>query len=260
MVEEKIKQLRLSAQSLKCANDKLVVLNDLSLSVAPGETMAIIGRSGSGKSTLLRCLSLLQNPQSGNAFLDGSQYLESGQPLLPPWQIRKQIIMVFQNYNLFPNMTAMRNITLALEKVAGIAPTEAEKRARTVATKLGIGEVLDRYPDSLSGGQAQRLALARAMVLEPKVLLLDEITSGLDPETIINVVEAIAELRSADLSGSLSIVLVTHLMHFAADFADRIGFIHEGKIHEELPAKSFFQDCKLPETKAFVSAFATSLI
>jgi ABC-type polar amino acid transport system ATPase subunit len=260
MVEEKIKQLRLSAQSLKCANDKLVVLNDLSLSVAPGETMAIIGRSGSGKSTLLRCLSLLQNPQSGNAFLDGSQYLESGQPLLPPWQIRKQIIMVFQNYNLFPNMTAMRNITLALEKVAGIAPTEAEKRARTVATKLGIGEVLDRYPDSLSGGQAQRLALARAMVLEPKVLLLDEITSGLDPETIINVVEAIAELRSADLSGSLSIVLVTHLMHFAADFADRIGFIHEGKIHEELPAKSFFQDCQLPETKAFVSAFARSLI
>jgi ABC-type polar amino acid transport system ATPase subunit len=259
MAEEKITQQRLSVEGLKCANGKLLVLNDFALKVAAGETFAIVGRSGGGKSTFLRCLSLLQQPEAGNAFLDGSQYLEQGQSLLPPWQIRKQIVMVFQNYNLFPNMTAMRNITLALEKVIGIDRNQAEERASAVATKLGIAEVLDRYPDSLSGGQAQRLALARAMVLEPKVLLLDEITSGLDPETIINVVEAITELRNADLSGSLSIVLVTHLMHFAADFADRIGFIHNGKIHEELPAKSFFQDCKLPETKAFVSAFATSL-
>jgi len=203
---------------------------------------------------------MLQEPTAGSASLDGVEYLKNGQALIPAWQIRKQVVMVFQNYNLFPNMTAMRNITLALEKVAGAPATEAKSRALEVAQALGIEAVLDRYPDSLSGGQAQRLALARAMVLQPKVLLLDEITSGLDPETILNVVQAITELRKADASGSLAIVLVTHLMHFAASFADRICFMHEGKIQEDLPAKSFFEECQLADTRAFVSAFQSPLI
>jgi polar amino acid transport system ATP-binding protein len=246
---------RLVLQGLQCSNENNAVLNSLDLTVAPGETVAIIGRSGSGKTTLLRCISMMQPPTGGDAFLDGHQYLQHGMALSAPWKIRQEIVMVFQDYNLFPNMTAMRNITLALEKVKGLSREESETRASEVASKLGIEDVLSRYPNSLSGGQAQRLALARAMVLQPKVLLLDEITSGLDPETIINVVEAITALRNADASGCLSIVLVTHLMHFAADFADRISFIHKGKIHEELPAKEFFAECKLPESKAFVSAF-----
>jgi len=259
-IEQSGRQSRLTVQGMRCANDKLVVLEDFSLDVSPGETVAIIGRSGGGKSTLLRCLSLLQEARAGSALLDGVQYMKDGVAILPAWQIRKQIVMVFQNYNLFPNMTAMKNITLALEKVIGIPRPEAASRAVEVAKKLGIVEVLDRYPDSLSGGQAQRLALARAMVLEPKVLLLDEVTSGLDPETIIDVVQAISELRGADATGSLAIVLVTHLMHFAADFADRICFLHGGKIHEQLPAKTFFQNCQLPETQAFISSFQSRLV
>lgn len=238
----------------------MLVLNDLALSVAPGETVAIIGRSGAGKSTLLRCICLLQQQAAGCASLDGIEYLKDGHSIMPAWQIRKQIVMVFQNYNLFPNMTALRNITLALEKVAGVSAAEAKSRAYEVAKALGIEAVLDRYPDSLSGGQAQRLALARAMVLQPKVLLLDEITSGLDPETIINVVQAVTELRNADSSGSLAIVLVTHLMHFAAEFADRICFLHDGKIQEDLPANRFFEDCKLSDTKTFVSSFRSPFL
>ncbi len=260
MAEEKIKVPRLLVKDLTCSNGDMQVLDHLDLSVTSGETLAIIGRSGGGKTTLLRCLSLLQQPSAGVAFLDGVQYMQDGQALMPLWQIRQEIVMVFQDYNLFPNMTAMRNITFALERVKGLSQTEARQRAGEIADKLGITEVLGRYPGSLSGGQAQRLALARAMVLEPQVLLLDEITSGLDPETIINVVEAVTALRKADTTGKLAIVLVTHLMHFACDFADRIAFIHNGKIQEELPAKTFFQNCQLPETKSFVSAFQSTFI
>lgn len=260
MVEEKIGAPRLLVRGLTCSNGDRQVLDDLDLSVTPGETLAIIGRSGGGKTTLLRCLSLLQQPSSGSASLDGVQYMQEGHALLPLWQIRQEIVMVFQDYNLFPNMTAKRNITFALEKVKGVPRVEAGRCASEMAAKLGISEVLERYPGSLSGGQAQRLALARAMVLQPKVLLLDEITSGLDPETIVNVVDAVTALRKADNTGKLAIVLVTHLMHFACDFADRIAFINNGKVQEELPAKTFFQDCQLPETKSFVSAFQSTLM
>jgi polar amino acid transport system ATP-binding protein len=260
MAEEKIEPLRLSVKDLTCSNGDTQVLDHLDLSVTPGETLAIIGRSGGGKTTLLRCLSLLQQPSDGSTSLDGVQYMENGHATMPLWQIRQEIVMVFQDYNLFPNMTAMRNITFALEKVQGVSRIEAIQRARQMADKLGITEVLERYPGSLSGGQAQRLALARAMVLQPKVLLLDEITSGLDPETIINVVDAVTASRKADTTGKLAIVLVTHLMHFASDFADRIAFIHNGKILEELPAKTFFESCQQPETRSFVSAFQSKLI
>ena len=169
MVEATLAAARLAVSGLSCSNGQEQVLDNFALQVAPGETVAIIGRSGSGKSTLLRCLSMLQKPHAGSAALDGVEYQKDGQVLIPEWQIRKQIVMVFQNYNLFANMTAMRNITLALEKVAGVSKTDATDRAQEVARALGIEQVLDRYPDALSGGQAQRLALARAMVLQPKV-------------------------------------------------------------------------------------------
>lgn len=249
---------RLEAKDLKCSLGDRLVLRNIQLSLQPAQTLAIIGASGCGKSTLLQCLSVLQKCDDGEAFLDDEQYLAHGQPVFLPWQIRQRIVMVFQDYNLFPNMTCMKNITLALEKTKNMPEKEAQEIALDIAKKLGIAEALNRYPDSLSGGQAQRLALARAMVLQPKILLLDEITSGLDPETIINVVNAVAELRSTDATGELAIILVTHLMHFAAQFADRIAFMYEGAIHEELPAKDFFAQCQKEETKKFVAAFNTS--
>jgi polar amino acid transport system ATP-binding protein len=256
MAETTLMAARLEAHGLRVAHNKQVILNGIDLKLGRGETLAIIGRSGCGKSTLLRCLSALQKPDDGTAFLDGQEYMAHGALLFEPWQIRQEVVMVFQDYNLFPNMTCMRNITLALEKTKRMPRSQAEILATQMAEKLGIGQTLGRYPESLSGGQAQRLALARAMVLQPKVLLLDEITSGLDPETIVNVVRAICELRSADTTGELAIILVTHLMHFAADFADRIAFLHEGSVHEELPAREFFSHCQEAETKKFVSAFA----
>lgn len=233
------------------------VLKGVSLDVYPGETIAIIGRSGCGKSTLLKCLSCLEDSDSGDAELEGQKFLVGGKPACMPWEIRSNIIMVFQEYNLFPNMTGLRNITLALEKVRGMTRAEAEKLANETAARLGIEQTLNRYPNELSGGQAQRLALARAMVLQPRVLLLDEITAALDPETILNVVEAIRHVRAADKRGDMAIILVTHLMRFAAEFADRVAFLHEGRIWEDLPAKEFFEKCKLPETRKFIS---TSLI
>ncbi len=249
---------RLHAKNMSCTLGNKPVLKDAQMMLKAGETLAIIGHSGCGKSTLLRSLSLLQKCDDGRAFLDDEQYLAHGESIFVTWQIRQQIVMVFQDYNLFPNMTCLKNITLALEKTKGVRRKDAEERAFEMANKLGIDEVLHRYPESLSGGQAQRLALARAMVLQPKVLLLDEITSGLDPETIINVVDAIGELRATDSTGQLAIVIVTHLMHFAEQFADRIAFMHEGSIHEELPARDFFSNCQTEESKKFVSAFDSS--
>lgn len=258
MAEETIGTVRLKTHGMTCSRGDMALLNRIDLVVNRGETLAIIGRSGVGKSTLLKCISVLESADSGDAFLDGKQYLNNGKPIVSPWQIRQEIVMVFQDYNLFPDMTCMRNITFALEKTKGFSRSQAEAVAYQMASKLGIEATLRRYPESLSGGQSQRLALARAMVLQPKVLLLDEITSGLDPETIVNVVKAIRELRATDTTGELAIILVTHLMHFAEEFADRIAFLHSGVIHEDLPAKSFFSRCSKPETRQFVSAFDES--
>ncbi len=255
MAASPIIEPRLSVRGLSKSYGSARVLTDLNFVASPGETVAIIGRSGSGKSTLLRCLTLLDLPDSGDAYLDEQKYVASGKPLYQPWEVRRNIVLVFQDFNLFPNMTVLRNISLALEKARGLSRREAAARSEECARLLGIDHVLDRYPFSLSGGQAQRCALARAMVLEPKVFLLDEITSALDPETVVNVVEAMRGLRKADKSGRMAIVVVTHLMHFAEDFADRIAFLHDGSIHEELPAKQFFRNCEKPETQKFISAF-----
>lgn len=231
------------------------VLDGVDLDVASGETLAIVGRSGAGKSTLLKCICVLEEPESGDVELDGQHYLTGGKPLFAPWEIRSKNVMVFQEYNLFPNMTALRNITLALENVRHLSRVEAEKKARDVAERLGIENVLGHYPSQLSSGQAQRLALCRALVLHPKVLCLDEITAALDAETILDVIDAIRHIRSYENGGGMAIVLVTHLMKFAVEFADRVAFLHNGKIWEELPAKSFLTDCKKPETQQFVSKF-----
>jgi len=251
--------IRLQAEKLSLTFGSHRVLNGVNVSVERGKTLAILGRSGCGKSSLLRALSTLDPIQDGNAYLDGQQYLNDGALLFEPWEIRQNIAMVFQEFNLFPNLTVLRNITLALEKTKHMPTEEANGLAVQIAKNLHIDDLLKRYPNTISGGQAQRVALARAMVLRPKVLLLDEITSALDPETILNVVAAIRELRESDTNHELSIILVTHLMKFAAEFADRIAFMHEGVFLEELPAKEFSLKCTHPQTKEFVAAHSLPL-
>lgn len=231
------------------------VLRGVKLQVGTGEVLAIIGRSGCGKSTLLRCISTLSTADQGNAWLNGEQYMADGRPLYAPAEIRSKIVMVFQEFNLFPNLNGLQNITLALRKTKGMSTQQARELAVKTAASLGIDTTLERYPEALSGGQAQRLALARALVLQPRVLLLDEITSALDPETILNVIAAIRDIHLADTRGEMAIVIVTHLMPFARDFADRIGFLHDGVIWEEGNAETFFTECKRTETREFVSKF-----
>lgn len=245
---------RLEVSSVGKRFGQQVVLENVSFSLSAGESLALIGRSGSGKSTLLKCLNLLEMPDCGAMALDGDTYVEDQQALFELWEIRRSIGMVFQNYNLFPNLTVLQNISLALIQNEGYSAKTAKEKSRSVAGALDIASILHRYPSEISGGQAQRCALARAIVLEPKVLLLDEITSALDPLTILEVIEAIEAIRAIDSSTSLSIVFVTHLMQFAEAFADRIAFLHEGNLHEILPAKEFFSSAAKPETREFIDA------
>lgn len=245
---------RLLVQHFKKSYGTRKVLEDVSLEVSAGETVALIGRSGSGKSTLLASICPIVGLDAGDAYLDGIRYVSRGLVSRSPWKIRRQIGLVFQQLNLFDNYTALRNITLPLETVVGLAPDVARHRARELSVLFGIEDHLKQFPAELSGGQAQRVALARALALQPKVLLLDEITSALDPETIISVTAALQTLRATDEFRDMCIVLATHLIPFAERFADRILFLHEGRIHEVGAAATFVEQCTLPETRQFVSA------
>lgn len=250
---------RLSLQGISVGFNGTSVLKGLDFSVAEGETVAVIGRSGCGKTTLLKAASLFALPRSGSAWLDNQCYVRDGQPIYPTEEVRAKVVMVWQDYTLFPNMTGLMNIVFPLEKVRGMGRAEAENLVRQFAESLNLNEILDRYPNSFSGGQAQRVALLRAMLLHPKVLLLDEITSALDPETTTSVVDALRQLRAAQQSEKTSVIMVTHLWHFAAEFADRIAFLHDGKIWEDLPAKVFFSQCARPETVEFISKYRNLL-
>ena len=250
---------RLECTELRKSYGAVEVLAGVGLTVGHGETVAIMGRSGCGKSTLLRCLALLEDANKGDAYLEGQQYLAGGKPVFAPWQLRSQVTLIFQEFNLFPHMTGLRNLTIALEEVRGMPAADAKEVAVAMARRLGIEQQLQQYPETLSGGEAQRLALARAMLLQPSVLLCDEITSALDPESIASVVEAIRHIRAADERGGLGIVLVTHLLHFAAEFADRIAFMHNGVILEEGPARKFAESCQSPEARDFVARFGQPL-
>lgn len=243
---------RLKVVGLEKAYGSEVVLRGVSFDLAEGETLAIIGRSGAGKTTLLQCLNMIEAPDRGTVSLDGDVFFRDGEALFAPWEVRRQIALVFQRYQLFPNMTVAQNIMLGLRLVTGLDRREAHARAVVIARSLGIDAVLGRYPQEISGGQAQRCALARAIVLAPRVFLLDEITSALDPGTILDVMDSIRSIRDAPESEGMSVVLVTHLMHFAADFADRIAFLHEGTIHEEHAAGVFFQKAERQATRDFI--------
>lgn len=246
---------RLTVADLSYSVGNIRILHGIRFSLAAGSTLAVIGPSGSGKTTLLRCLALFNRANSGTISLDGQQYLDGGSAVYEPWEVRRNVSLVSQSYSLLPNLTGLENITLGLRSVLKLEKGAAEARARELAGEFGLPDtLLARYPDTFSGGQAQRLALVRALALKPKVLLLDEITSALDPETVRNLVEAVTRIRRESEYDDLSIVMVTHLMQFAREFSDEIAFMNEGTILHQAPSDQFFTRIEKEEVSNFLKS------
>ena len=224
----------------------LEVLKDINLSIGKGQVVTIIGPSGSGKSTLLRCLNLLEHPNGGKIIFEGQDILAPGVKIA---DIRKKEVMVFQHFNLFKNMTVLRNVTYAPMVVNGKSREEAEKDGRELLAKVGLADKADEYPSRLSGGQQQRVAIARAMAMHPDVLLLDEPTSALDPEMVKEVLDVIRDLAKS----GITMVLVTHEMGFARDVSDMIHFMDGGYLVESAPPAEFFAHPKSERARKFLS-------
>ncbi|HHT72352.1 MAG TPA: amino acid ABC transporter ATP-binding protein [Firmicutes bacterium] len=223
----------------------LEVLRGVSLTVSRGEVVVIIGPSGSGKSTFLRCLNYLETPTSGEIFLDGVQV----DPKRNLRQVRQEMGMVFQNFNLFPHMKVLDNLTLAPKKVLGLEAKAAEERALKLLGKVGLADKAESYPDALSGGQRQRVAIARALAMEPQVMLFDEPTSALDPEMIGEVLDVMKQLAQE----GRTMLVVTHEMGFAREVGDRVVFMDEGLIVEQGPPQEVFSHPQEARTKEFLS-------
>jgi polar amino acid transport system ATP-binding protein len=221
------------------------VLKGVSLPVAPHEVVCLIGASGSGKSTLLRCINGLERIDGGEIRFDGD--LVSG-PGVDYAELRRRIGLVFQSFNLFPHMDVMRNVTIAPTKIGGVSREEAEERARTLLRRVGLAEKATAYPDQLSGGQQQRVAIARAMAMEPKVLLLDEITSALDPELVNEVLMLVRDLAEQ----GMTMILATHEMSFARVVANTVCFLDDGQILEKGPPAEIFEAPREKRTQAFL--------
>lgn len=221
------------------------VLKGVSLEVAAGEVIAIIGKSGSGKSTLLRCINGLEK-------IDGGSITVNDVPLVPEEnqlrKIRLEVGMIFQQFNLFPHLTVGKNLMLCPTIVKKQNKGEVEQAARTVLARVGLADKFDAYPDQLSGGQQQRVAIARALSMNPKALLCDEITSALDPE-LVN--EVLAVVRSLAAEG-MTLLMVTHEMRFARDVCDRVVFMHDGLVHEVGAPEEFFSSPRTPELQNFL--------
>jgi polar amino acid transport system ATP-binding protein len=225
----------------------LTVLDDVSLTIEPGEIIAIIGRSGSGKSTLLRCINGLEPIQAGSIMVDG---VRVNDPATDLRKLRQQVGIVFQSYNLFPHLSVARNITLAPTVVKGMAQEEALGIARDVLRRVGLEEKLDAYPSQLSGGQQQRVAIARSLAMQPKLMLFDEITSALDPELTGEVLKVLEDMARS----GMTMALVTHEMGFARRFSSRVLFMHQGKIWEQGKATDVLANPRTPELETFLSA------
>ena len=222
------------------------VLRDLDLSVAKGERIVICGPSGSGKSTLIRCINRLEEHQQGTLTVDGVELSDDVKAIEA---IRKQVGMVFQQFNLFPHLTVLENLTLAPMWVSKLPKKEAEERAMMNLNRVRIAEQAGKYPLQLSGGQQQRVAIARALCLTPKIMLFDEPTSALDPEMIKEVLDVMTELAK----GGITMICVTHEMGFAKAVADRVIFMDQGQIVEENDPHEFFNNPKSERTKDFLS-------
>ena len=223
------------------------VLNGVSLSVEKGEIIAIIGRSGSGKSTMLRCVNGLEPIQGGTVAFDGTIVNDPGTDLR---KLRQHVGIVFQSFNLFPHLSVEKNITLAPKVVKGIAPAAARTLAETVLRKVGLAEKIDAWPDQLSGGQQQRVAIARSLAMSPQLMLFDEITSALDPELVGEVLKTLEEMARE----GMTMMLVTHEIGFARKVADRVVFMHHGRIWEQGPAAATLASPQTPELETFLSA------
>jgi len=221
------------------------VLRDLTLDVSAGEVVSFIGASGSGKTTLLRCVNLLEQIDDGAVLLDGDEISAVGRD---PNPIRRRVGIVFQSFNLFPHMSVTRNITLALTKVLGLSSGDADTRAAELLARFGLAEKAGVYPDQLSGGQQQRVAIIRALAIQPEVLLLDEITSALDPELVGEVLDVVRELKGS----GITLLIATHEMAFAREISDRVCFLHAGTVAEIGAPSQMFSAPQDERTKQFL--------
>jgi polar amino acid transport system ATP-binding protein len=235
----------LRAEGLRKSFGELEVLRGVDLAVAEHEVVCVIGASGSGKSTLLRCINLLEPIEAGRIVVAGEEITADG---VDVDRVRRHIGIVFQNFNLFPHMSVLDNVTLAPRRVLRLPREEAEERADALLTRFGLADKRDDYPDRLSGGQQQRVAIVRALAMDPGVLLLDEVTSALDPELIGEVLNVVRELAAE----GMTMVIATHEMGFARDIADRVIFLDEGLVLEEGPPERIFRDPTEPRTREFL--------
>jgi polar amino acid transport system ATP-binding protein len=238
------------AESLRLENvyksfGKLEVLKGVDLTVREHEVVCLIGSSGSGKSTMLRCINLLEPINSGRIMLGGQ---EISAKHVDQNAVRKHIGMVFQAFNLFPHMTVMRNITLGPTEALNVPKSQAERDALDLLKRFGLEDKANEYPDTLSGGQQQRVAIVRSLAMRPRLMLLDEVTSALDPELVSEVLLAIKELAEA----GMTMVIATHEMSFARDIANRVAFLHQGQILEQGPPEQIFKAPKEERTQQFL--------
>jgi polar amino acid transport system ATP-binding protein len=236
----------LSVRGLRKSFGQHVVLRDVSLEVPRGECVVLIGASGSGKSTFLRCVNLLEQVDDGQVLLEGVDITD---PRVNVDRARARIGVVFQAYNLFPHLTVLQNVTLAPRVVHDVSRDEAEHRAIEMLSRVGLAEKARARPDDLSGGQQQRVAIARALVNNPAVMLLDEVTSALDPELVGEVLDLLRELKSE----GMTMILNTHEMRFARQVADTVCFLHDGMVHESGPPAAVLEQPRQERTRQFLS-------
>ena len=228
------------------------VCNGINLTVETGELVCLIGASGSGKSTILRCINLLEPIDDGQILLDGA---DISAPELDPRSIRQRVGLVFQSFNLFPHMTALENVQLAPRRVLRRPEVEIRKQAEELFERFGLADRMKYYPDQLSGGQQQRVAIIRALAMTPEVMLLDEITSALDPELVGEVLDVVRRLKSE----GMTMILATHEMAFAREAADRVCFLDQGRVIEEGPPEVMFKSPREARTRAFLQRVLVTL-
>ena len=236
---------KLELQGVSKAFEGKAVLREVDLTVQPHEVVCLIGSSGSGKSTMLKCVNLLVPIDAGAILLDGADITAAG---VNANQVREEMGIVFQAFNLFPHMTVLDNITLSPRKVHGVGKAEAQDKARELLDSFGLADKIDEYPDRLSGGEQQRVAVIRALATEPKLMLFDEVTSALDPELVAEVLNVIRGLKE----DGMTMVIATHEMGFARDVADQVCFLDQGRILEHGPPKQIFSSPSEARTEQFL--------
>jgi polar amino acid transport system ATP-binding protein len=240
-----VSEVVLEVQGVTKAYGDNEVLRGIDLEVREHQAVALIGASGSGKSTLLRCIDLLDDIDDGDVLLDGEVITDPGRD---PIEVRRRLGLVFQAFNLFPHLTVLQNVVLAPVRAHGVARGEAERRARELLERFGLGARADDYPDRLSGGQQQRVAIVRALATDPRALLLDEVTSALDPELVGEVLSVVRDLKAT----GMTMLIATHEMSFAREVADEICFLHDGRIVERGDPERMFAQPEHPETQRFL--------